>query len=82
MKTIIHVNRQNIAMNRKDGKNRPCVTVKQGRVNRYAKSVKIHGPSEIGELGEQLKCGATVWVETEAPVELIGEMTFRETRDM
>ena len=81
MTKIIHVNRQNIAMNVKDGGNRPCVTLKEGnKPARYAKSIEILGPSRVGELGDQLSCGAKVWIETEAEVVLENEMTFRESR--
>lgn len=79
-KKVIHVNRQFIAMNAKDGGNRPCVTMKHRGKTKYARSIKIHGPSEVGELGTQLSCGARVWIETEAPVTLEGEMTFQEAK--
>lgn len=84
IKKVIHVNRQFIAMNAKDGGNRPCVTMKEGSRGRarYARTIKIHGPSEVGELDEQLSCGARVWIETTAPVELIDEMTFEEAKSV
>ena len=64
-KKVIHVNRQFIALNAKDGGNRPCVTMKEGSSGRarYARSIKINGPSEVGELDTQLSCGARVWIE-------------------
>ena len=77
---IIHVNRQHIAMNAKDGKNRPVYTIKdKGRV-RYAREVIINGPSRLVYNGNQLSCGARAWIETSSDVELIYEMTFRESR--
>jgi len=77
---IIHVNRQHIAMNAKDGKNRPVYTIKdKGRV-RYAREVIINGPSRLVYNGNQLSCGARAWIETSSDVELIDEMTFRESR--
>ena len=77
---IIHVNRQHIAMNAKDGKNRPVYTIKdKGRV-RYAREVIINGPSRLVYNGNQLSCGARAWIETRRDVELIDEMTFRESR--
>ena len=77
---IIHVNRQHIAMNAKDGKNRPVYTIKdKGRV-RYAREVIINGPSRLVYNGNQLSCGARAWIETSSEVELIDEMTFRESR--
>ena len=77
---IIHVNRQHIAMNAKDGKNRPVYTIKdKGRV-RYAREVIINGPSRRVYTGNQLSGGARAWIETSSDVELIDEMTFRESR--
>jgi hypothetical protein len=31
--------------------------------------------------GRQLSCGARAWVETEADIELIDEMTYAEAKD-
>ncbi len=80
MKKIIHVNRQHIAMNAKDGGDRPVYTVKQAGTTRYAREVSIAGPSRLVYNGKQLKCGARAWIETEAEIELIDEMTFKEAR--
>ena len=67
-------------MNAKDGKNRPVYTIKdKGRV-RYAREVIINGPSRLVYNGNQLSCGARAWIETSSDVELIDEMTFRESR--
>lgn len=79
--TIIHVNRQHIAMNAKDGGNRPVYTVKRGTRVRYAREVQIHGPSRMVYNGDQLSCGARAWIETTAEVTLIDEMSFTEARD-
>lgn len=80
MTSIIHVNRQHIAMNAKDGGNRPVYTIKQGSKTRYAREVVIEGPSRMVYDGSQLRCGARAWIETEAPLRLIDEMTFAEAR--
>ena len=80
MRTIIHVNRQHIAMNAKDGGNRPVYTVKRGGATRYAREVIINGPSKMVYDGRQLSCGARAWIETEAPVILIDEMSWREAK--
>lgn len=67
MRTIIHVNQH--AVRRKDER---CITVKQGKKNTYAREVTVHGPSRVVYRPEKpLSCGAKVWVETEAPVEII-----------
>ena len=80
MKHIIHVNRQHIAMNAKDDGNRPVYTIKSSSKTRYAREVSILGPSRMVYDGTQLKCGARAWIETNAEIELIGEMTFKEAR--
>jgi len=78
--TIIHVNRHFIAANAKDGGNRPVVVVKQGGKSRYGQEVQIDGPSRVIYDGTALKCGARLWIETEAEVSIRGEMTFEEAR--
>jgi len=80
-KSIVHVNRLHIAMNAKDNGNRPVYTIKQGRTTRYAREVTIHGESRLVYSGTQLSCGARAWIETDAPLTLIDEMTFTEARD-
>jgi hypothetical protein len=80
MKTIIHVNRSQIAKNIKDDGNRPVYTVKHGARGkpRYAREVIIKGPSRMVYVGTQLSCGARAWVETESEVQLIDEMTYQD----
>lgn len=80
MKSIIHVNRTHIAMNAKDGGNRPIYTIKQGNKTRYAREVQIEGPCKMVYDGRQLRCGARAWIETEAALVLIDEMTFKDAR--
>lgn len=79
-KHIIHVNRQHIAMNANDGGNRPVYTIKTGRLIRYAREVIIDGPSKMVYDGRQLGCGARAWIETDANLILIDEMTFTQAR--
>ena len=59
---IIHVNRQHIAMNAKDGKNRPVYTIKNKGKTLYAREVSINGPSRLVYNGNQLTCGARAWI--------------------
>lgn len=80
MKSIIHVNRQHIGMNAKDGGNRPVYTIKQGSKTRYAREVVIDGPSRLVYNGSQLSCGARAWIETDSSLTLVDEMTFKEAR--
>ena len=77
---LIHVNRQHIAMNAKDGKNRPVYTIKDQGKTLYAREVIINGPSKLVYNGEQLTCGARAWIETDSEIELIDQMTFIEAR--
>lgn len=77
---IIHVNRQHIAMNAKDGKNRPVYTIKDKGKTMYAREVIINGPSKLVYNGEQLSCGARAWIETDSEIELVDQMTFKEAR--
>lgn len=77
---IIHVNRQHIAMNAKDGKNRPVYTIKDKGKTLYAREVIINGPSKLVYNGNQLTCGARAWIETDSEIDLIDEMTFKEAR--
>ena len=78
-KKIIHVNRQNIAMNIKDDGNRPVFTIKHKGKTRYARNVEIHGPSRLVS-GSQLSCGAREWVETHSDITMEDEMSFAESR--
>lgn len=56
-KHIIHVNKQHIAMNAKDGGNRPVYTIKSRGKTTYAAEVEILGPSKLVYNGSQLNCG-------------------------
>lgn len=72
MKKIIHVNKQKIAQNRKNGTLEPVVTCKTYKSNDYGHEVVFHGPGRIVYSPDKpLSCGAWVWIETEAPVTVI-----------
>ncbi len=76
MKKYIHVNQHLIRSNLKHGKHDPVLTVKEGKSNTYAHSVKINGPSEViygGNDKPLLACGARVVIVTEADVEIHNE---------
>jgi len=67
----IHVNQHIIKRNRKTGENEPVLTVKTYKSNTYGHTVTIHGPSQvIYSPDKPLSCGAHVWIETEANVEI------------
>lgn len=72
MKTLIHVNQHVVKRNRKDNTNEPVLTVKTYKSNTYAHEVNIKGTSKVVySPGKPLSCGAHVWIETEAEVEVI-----------
>lgn len=76
MKTIVHVNQHIIKKNRTTGSDDPVLTVKTYKSNEYAHEVVIHGPSKLVYSPDKpLSCGATVWVETQAEVEIIDRKT-------
>ena len=72
MKTIIHVNQHIIKQNAKTGERNPTLTVKTYKDNRYAHEVNIKGESKVVYSPDKpLSCGAKVWIETHAEVEII-----------
>ena len=77
----IHINQHVLRYNRKNGADLPVCTVKEGGVNQYASEVYIDGPSHlVNSPGKPLSCGATVWIETEADLRLVGETTYSTIR--
>lgn len=78
---IIHVNRQHIAMNAKDGGNRHVYTVKNKGSVTYAKEVEILGPSKLVYNGSQLGCGARAWIETDSDIVMTDPKSFKEARN-
>jgi hypothetical protein len=55
----------------KNGTNEPVLTVKTYKTNTYAHEVEIHGPSRVVHSPDKpLSCGARVWIETQAEVEI------------
>ena len=73
-KTYIHVNQHVIRSNKKNERNDPVITVKQGSKNVYCHKVAINGPSFVVYGGNDkplLPCGARVVIETEASVDIL-----------
>lgn len=73
MKKYIHVNQHIIRSNKKNNKNEPVITVKEGKKNTYCHEVIINGPSKVRYGGNHkaiLSCGARVVIETEANIEM------------
>jgi hypothetical protein len=81
--TIIHVNRQHIAMNSKDGGHRPVYTAKQGGKTIYAQGVEIEGRVRLIDprVTPPLPCGARAWIEVvDGDVSFIEPCSFAESR--
>ena len=65
----IHINQHIIKRNKKQGENKPVITVKTYKDNTYAHEVEILGPSKvIYSPDKPLPCGAKVWIETESEI--------------
>ena len=72
MKTRIHVNQHKIRSNKKHNLNEPVITVKTSKSNTYGHEVELLGPSKIIYSPDKpLSCGARVWIETEAEVNIV-----------
>lgn len=77
MKTIIHVNKQRIAQNRKNGTEMPVLTCKTYKTNDYGHEAIIYGQDGLPAAKiiysphKPLSCGARVWIETQNKVEVI-----------
>ena len=72
MKTIIHVNQHVIRSNSKTGERKPVLTVKTYKSSTYAHAVEIDGPCRVVYSPDKpLSCGAKVWIETHANVEVV-----------
>lgn len=77
MKHRIHVNRHNIAANRRNGTSLPVFTAKNYTENRRGSSVVIlHEGVEVARFvyspERPLSCGAVAWVETDQEVRVDG----------
>ena len=71
---IIHINRNIIQANAKHNNQEPVIRVEENSVVKYCMEVDIKGPSRmVYSPDKPRKCGAKLWIETEADVELIGE---------
>ena len=71
MKKRIHVNQHVIRANKKNGTSDPCITVKTSRTNHYTYAAEIDGLSRVVYSPDKpLSCGAKVWIETTANIEV------------
>jgi hypothetical protein len=72
--TIIHINRNIIQRNAKHNLEEPVCRVEKNGVVKYCMEVDIKGPSRmVYSPSKPRTCGAKLWIETYADVELIGE---------
>jgi hypothetical protein len=70
----IHVNQHTIRSNTVYGYKHPPLTVKTYKDNTLCYEVNILGPSRVVYSPDNpLSCGAKVWIETEAEVEMVTE---------
>lgn len=70
---IIHINRNIIQQNAKHNRQEPVVRVEEDGVVQYCMEVIIKGPSQMVYRPDKPRpCGAKLWIETDAEVELIG----------
>lgn len=70
---IIHINRNIIQKNAKHGNQEPVCRVEEKGVVTYCMEVIIKGPSRMVYRPDKPRpCGAKLWIETEADVELVG----------
>lgn len=72
--TVIHINRNIIQKNSKGGLTDPVCRVEVNKVVTYCMEVEIKGPSRmIYRPDNPRKCGAKLWIETEAECILHGK---------
>ena len=66
-----------VRANKKHGTNEPVLTIKEGNSNTYCHEVDILGPSKLVYRPDKpLSCGARVWIETDAALEIKLERLF------
>lgn len=72
MKKFIHINQHVIRSNKKNEENEPVISIKTYKGNTYAREIAIKGDSKVVySPNKPLACGARVWIETEAEVEVL-----------
>lgn len=67
----ILINRHKLKANKDHDKRDPCISVQTSQGIHYGHEVSIQGPSRVVYSPEKpLECGATIWIETKAEVEV------------
>ena len=70
---IIHINRNIIQRNSKRDEQEPVCRVEENSIVTYCMEVDIKGPSRMVYRPDKPRpCGAKLWIETNADIELIG----------
>ena len=81
MKAIIHINKNLKQSNDKHGRSNPVCRVEVGGETLYGSRVDILGPSSmIYSPDKPRKCGAKLWIETDAEVIIHDKTTYSEMR--
>ena len=71
---IIHINRNIIQKNAKHNEINPVCRIEENGVVQYCMEIIINGPSRMVYRPDNPRpCGAKLWIETDADVELIGK---------
>jgi len=79
VKTIIHTNRNVIQRNEKNGTRLPVCRVDVQGKTWYGSSIEILGSSQmVYSPDKPLKCGAKLWLETEATVIIHDKTTYKD----
>jgi hypothetical protein len=72
VKSIIHVNQQIISRNRKHGTDDAPIIVRTYKGATPAREIRVNGPVTFKySPHDPLKCGARLWAETDAEVEIV-----------
>jgi len=81
MTTIIHINKNLKQSNDKHGRTVPICRVEIRGKTLYGSAVDIQGPSKmIYNPDKPRKCGAKLWIETNSPVIIQDQTTYRELK--
>lgn len=80
---IIHINKNIIQYNNKHSTNFPACRVEQGKDVVYCAEVDIKGPSKMVYRPDNPRpCGAKLWIETDAELEMLDPRTYSEFKQM
>ena len=82
MKKIIHINKNIIQRNAKNGTRLPVCRIEMDGATWYGSKIEILGPSEmIYSPDKPRPCGAKLWIETEAEVFIHNKTTYKDMKE-